>query len=142
MSNSDLFVDVRLVNDKVKFLGESSLQPGREIAIDYVPPVGDGEGYLGLELLLMSFAGCVSTALVALLRRMGLDPAGYRMNAVAVRRENPVMLEKIVARFTAGSGSIAPEAAQKAIDMAAKISPVWLAIQNNVEVLLEYKADL
>lgn len=141
MSNSDMFVNVRLVNDKVKFLGESSLQPGEELAIDYVPPLGDGEGYLGLEMLLMSFAGCVSTALVALLRRMGQDPSGFRMKAIAYRSENPVKLDKIEAAFTAGA-AITAEAAQKAIEMAARISPVWLAIQNNVEVVLEYREEL
>ncbi len=137
MSNDALIVTADLINDKVKFRTASNLRPEQEMIFDYVPPLGDGEGVLGLEGLLLSFAGCVSTALVALLRRMGHDPKGFRMTAEAIRRESPVMLEKIIARFTVAA-AIPGEDAAKVIEMASRMSPVWLAIKGNVEVSMEY----
>lgn len=142
MGSDALYVDIRLVNDKVKFKAASNLQPDKEITFDYVPPVGDGEGFLGLELLVTSFAGCVSTAIVFLLRRMGHAVPEYKMRATAIRRESPVMLEKIVAQISLGAADISAEDIDKAIQTASSISPVWLAIKGNVEVSVTYQADL
>ncbi len=140
MATDELFVNVNLVNDKVKFLASTNLRPKKEIAFDYVPPVGDGDGFLGLELLLTSFAGCVSTAIVFLLRRMGHTVKGYSMRAEGIRRENPISLEKIEAEITLGNSDIPDEDIQKAITLASYISPVWLAIKNNVQVCVEHIA--
>ena len=138
MPGDKLLVDIRLANQKVKFLASTNLRPEKEIAFDYVPPVGDGDGYLGLELLLTSFAGCVSTAVVFLLRRMGHTVKGYNMRAEGIRRENPISLEKILAEITLGDTSIPAADVHKAITLASNISPVWLAIKNNVEVDITY----
>ena len=83
-------VIVSLTNQKVQFTGVSTSNPDHPIAFDYLPPLGDGQGYRGLELLLMSFAGCVSTAIVALLRRMGKNISGFKMNAKGINRTQPV----------------------------------------------------
>lgn len=141
MGSDELFVDVSLVNEKVKFLASTNLRPEKEIAFDYVPPVGDGDGCLGLELLLTSFAGCVSTAIVFLLRRMGHTVKTYNMRAEGIRRENPISLEKINAEITLGNTAISAADVQKAISLASNISPVWLAIKNNVQVSIIYKED-
>lgn len=137
-----LYVDIRLINDKVKFQAASNLQPSKEITFDYVPPVGDSEGFLGLELLVTSFAGCVSTAIVFLLRKMGHTVKEYTMRATAFRRESPVMLEKIVAEIALGSAEIPVEDIHKAIQTASSISPVWLAIKNSVEVSVGFSDHL
>ena len=71
MNSNQFEVTVNLTNQKVQFVGVSMSNPDRPIAFDYLPPLGDGQGYRGLELLLMSFTGCVSTAIVYLLRKMG-----------------------------------------------------------------------
>jgi len=47
-------VTVRLTNQKVQFTGVSNANPEQPITFDYKPPIGDGLGYNGLELLLMS----------------------------------------------------------------------------------------
>jgi uncharacterized OsmC-like protein len=141
VASDELFVNLSLVNDKVKFLASTNLRPEKEIAFDYVPPVGDGEGYLGLELLLTSFAGCVSTAIVFLLRKMGHTVSAYKMRAEGIRQENPISLKKINAEITLGDMAVPDADIQKAIAMASNISPVWLAIKNNVDVSVSYKAD-
>lgn len=141
MADNELFVNLRLVNDKVQFKAASNLRPEKEITLDYVPPLGDGEGFLGLEMLLMSFVGCVSTAVVALLKRMGYLTAGYRMRAEAIRTENPVALKKINAEFTLDA-KVRQEDADRVIQMASNISPVWLVMKGNVEISLMYKPSM
>ena len=49
-------VTVSLVNGKLGFTGVSGSNADRAITFDYAPPAGDGRGYNGLELLLMSLA--------------------------------------------------------------------------------------
>ena len=126
-------VSMELVGEKLKFLGTSEDNPSRPVSVDYAPPLGDGEGFLGLEMLLLSFAGCVSTAIVFLLRRMGKTVKGYRMNAAGTRREAPLSLQSIDFEITVASPDIADEV-EAAILKAQEISPVWLAIKGNVDV--------
>ena len=89
-------VTVNLTNDKVQFTGISQSNPDRPIFFDYAPPIGDGQGFTGLELLLMSFAGCSSTAIVYMLRNKGKTITDFKVNAKGLRRSlPPIKLEKI-----------------------------------------------
>ena len=63
-------VTIRLINQKVQFTGVSNANPEQPITFDYKPPIGDGLGYNGLELLLMSLAGCSGTTILYLLSRL------------------------------------------------------------------------
>ena len=93
-------VTVQLTNQKVQFTGVSKSNPDRPIAFDYKPPLGDGQGYNGLELLLMSLSGCSATAVVYLLRKMGKNISGLKVNAKGVRRgQPPIKFEKIFLEF-------------------------------------------
>ena len=92
---ADLNVEITRTNRKVHFEGGSDANPERRIPLDLAPPLGDGNGFAGLELLLMSFAGCVSTTVVFLLGRMGKKVGAYQASAQGVRREQPLSLAKI-----------------------------------------------
>jgi putative redox protein len=129
-----LCVDFKLINRKVQFSAVSRLSPERPLTMDYVPPVGDGQGFAGLELLLISFCGCVSTAVVALLRRMGKNVIAYEGTAEGLRQENPLSLKKIIFSIQVTSDDIGKEDLEKVLQIAATISPVWLAVRGNVEV--------
>ncbi len=133
-----LNVDFKLNNQKVQFTAVSRTNPTRPVTLDYVPPLGDGEGFAGLELLLVSFCGCVSTAVVALLQRTGKSLAGYEGTATGFRQENPLALQKIILKIQVRSADLQPEEVEKVLAVASSISPVWLAIKNNVEVATEY----
>lgn len=139
MSLPPVEVQMELVNQKVKFTGVSKSNPDTSIAIDYVPPLGDGEGFLGLELLVMSFAGCVSTAIVGLLRRMDKNLSVYKMDVTGIKKEQPLSLQKIHFAVTIESNNINEDEIQNVFKIAEQISPVWIAIKNNVEVNWEYK---
>jgi putative redox protein len=134
---NELNAHIKLVNEKVRFSAVSDANPGRPLTLDYVPPVGDGQGFAGLELLLLSFCGCVSTAVVALLRRSG-NVAGYEARATGIRQENPLTLKKIVFSVKVFSGDIQASDVEKALAVASAISPVWLAVKGNVEVETDF----
>ncbi|OQB12592.1 MAG: OsmC-like protein [Firmicutes bacterium ADurb.Bin193] len=134
MNMAPLEISLELTDQKVGFRSISKTNPDTPVMIDYSPPLGDGQGFLGLELLVMSFAGCVSTGIVAILRRMGKSIAGYRMSAAGIRRENPLSLEKIRFEVMLEAAGVSEEELQNAVRKAEEISPVWLAVKNNVEV--------
>ena len=140
MSELQEEVAVRLINQKVKFTGVSKANPDQPITFDYKPPMGDGEGFNGLELLLMSLSGCSATAVVYLLRKMGKTVSGLEVNAKGVRREQPpIKFEKIHLEFILNSKDIKDDDIQKAIQLAEQsVCPVWQMIKNNVEVVAEY----
>ncbi len=127
-------INLELINQKVKFAGVSKTNQEIPITMDYIPPIGDGEGFLGLELLVMSLAGCASTAIVALLRRRGKHISAYRINATGIKRENPLSLEKVKLEICVTSTDTTEEELNHIVKTAEEISPVWIAIQNNVGV--------
>jgi putative redox protein len=134
-------VAVRLINQKVKFTGVSNANPDQPITFDYKPPIGDGEGYNGLELLLMSLSGCSATAIVYLLRKMGKTISGLEVNAKGIRREQPpIKFEKILLEFILNSKDTKDADIRKAIQLAEQsVCAVWQMIKNNVEVVTGYK---
>jgi len=134
-------VTVHLTNQKVQFTGVSKCNPERPVVFDYKAPLGDGQGYNGLELLLMSFAGCSGTAIVYLLRKMRKDISGMKVNAKGLRRDQPpIKFEKIFLEFILNSKDTKDDDIQKAIQLAEEsVCPVWQMIKNNVEVVTEYK---
>lgn len=139
MSLPPVEVQMELVNQKVKFTGVSKSNPDTPVAIDYIPPLGDGEGFLGLELLVMSFAGCVSTAIVGLLRRRDKNLSVYKMDVTGIKKEQPLSLQKIHFAVTIESNNINEDEIQNVFKIAEQISPVWIALKNNVEVDWEYE---
>lgn len=134
-------VIVNLTNNKIQFTGISPSNPDRPINFDYKPPMGDGQGYNGLELLLMSFAGCSGTAIVYLLRKMRKDISGMKVNAKGLRRDQPpIKFEKIFLEFILNSKDTKDVDIEKAIQLAEEsVCPVWQMIKDNVEVVTEYK---
>ena len=134
-------VTVRLINQKIKFTGVSKGNPGQPITFDYKPPIGDGEGYNGLELLLMSLSGCSATAVVYLLRKMKKTVSGLEVKAKGIRREQPpIKFERINLEFILNSKDTREADIKKAILMAEQsVCPVWQMIKNNVEIVPEYR---
>lgn len=139
MSELQEQVTVRLTNQKIKFTGVSEANPDQPVTFDYKPPIGDGEGYNGLELLLMSLSGCSATAIVYLLRKMRKTVSGLEVKAKGIRREQPpIKFEKIYLEFVLNSKDTSDADIKKAILLAEQsVCPVWQMIKNNVEVVSE-----
>jgi len=134
-------VTVRLINQRIQFTGISKATPDQPITFDYQPPLGDGSGYNGLELLLMSLSGCSATAMVYLLRKMGKTVSGLEVHARGVRREEPpIKFEKIFIEFIVNSKDVRDADIQRAIQLSEQsVCPVWQMIKNNVEVVPDYR---
>ena len=135
----NLVVEIKRTNQKVHFESISDANPNICIPFDFTPPIGDGEGFAGLELLLMSFAGCVSTTVVFLLGRMGKHILSYKATVEGVRTERPLSLSEIHFHLQIESEDITSTDMEDVIKQAEAISPVWLAVKNNVTVQTAFK---
>jgi putative redox protein len=123
-----------LVNDKLQFTGTAGAHP--PVVIDYIPPLGDGEGYMSLQLLLMSLASCAGSAVLTLLRRMGRTISGFTVHAAGERREqHPTSFSSITLEFLVHSPDVLEADVQKAIAMSeSTLCPVWDMLKGNVEI--------
>ncbi|MEW6265717.1 MAG: OsmC family protein [Thermodesulfobacteriota bacterium] len=136
-----LEVKVDLTNQKVQFTGVAGSNPA--LMIDYIPPLGDGQGYMPLELLLLSLAACSGSTVATLLRRMKKNIAGLQVQARGLRRDShPTSFQKIFLEFILHSPDINDSDVQKAIQLSEEtFCPVWAMLKNNVEIVPEYKIN-
>jgi putative redox protein len=134
-----LTATVKLKNQKIQFSGKVGSNP--EITIDYVPPLGDGAGYLPLELLLISLASCSGSTVATFLRRLKKTVSGMTVSALGERRdEHPTSFKKIVLEFVVTSPDAGEEDMKKAIQLSAdSFCPVWAMLKNSVEIIPEFK---
>jgi len=134
-----LEVTVKSTNQKLGYTGVlRSLPP---IAMDYIPPLGDGQGYMPLELLLMSLGTCSGATVGHLLKIMGKSVTGIKVNVKGTRRaQHPLSFQKILLEFFVHSADVKDADMQKAIKLAEEsICPVWAMVKGNVEVVTDYK---
>jgi len=132
-----LSVAVDLQGEKVRFSGSTRSLPA--VCADYFPPLGEGQGYTGLELLLLSLAACSATSVVSLLRRMKKTVAAFRVNASGTRRaQHPTSFDRIRLEFILTSPDAAAADLQQAVQMSeATLCPVWAMLKGNVEIVSE-----
>jgi len=125
---------VLLVNEKVRFAGTAGSKA--PIMIDYTPPLGDGEGYTSLQLLLLSLSSCAGTAVLTLLRRMGRTVSAFEVRACGERREeHPTSFSTIDLEFVVQTPDAVDTDVRKAIDLSeASLCPVWAMLKGNVEI--------
>lgn len=123
-----------LVNSKLHIIGQAgNFEP---IDTDYIPPYGDGLGYMPLQLFLISFGACAAGAVLTLLRRMQRNIEAFDMNVSGIRRtEHPTSFSEITVEYIITSGDITEQEVHKALALAEQsICPVWAMIKGNVEV--------
>jgi len=134
-----LEVTVNSTNQKLGYTGVLRSHP--PIPIDYIPPLGDGQGYTPLELVLMSLAACSGGTVAFLLRKMGKNISGVKVNAKGIRREqHPTSFQRIILEFILTSEDTKDSDIQKAIQLSEEsVCPVWAMLKNNVDIVPEYK---
>lgn len=138
MSATTMSVSLNLVNDKLKFA--AVLRDNDAIRIDYVPPLGDGQGYTPLELFLISLAACTGSTIVSLLRKKRKTVTSFAVSAEGFRREeHPTVFEKAILHCDLVSPDAADEDMRRCIELSEeKYCPVWAMVKGNVEVVCEY----
>ncbi len=135
----NLLVTITRTDRKVHFEGVSNDNPDIAVPFDFAPPIGEGDGFAGLEMLLMTLAGCISTTLVFLLGRAGKSIASFSATAQGIRSERPLALKEVhmVARLK--SDDISASDMETVIGQAEAMAPVWQAVKNNVLVKIDYE---
>ena len=125
---------ITLVGDKVQFTGTA--RENTPVSMDYFPPLGEGKGYTGLELLLLSLAGCSATSIVYLLRKMGKDVAGFSVKASGTRRDqHPTCFNAIRLEFDVASSAASDDDVRKAIRLSEEsLCPVWAMLKNSCAI--------
>jgi putative redox protein len=138
MSTETVNVTINLISDKLRFT--TALRDNDQIIADYVPPLGDGRGYMPLELFLISLSTCSGSTIVSLLRKKRKTVTSFVMSAEGFRREeHPTYFEKIVLRCELVSPDAADEDMRRCIELTEeKYCPVWAMIKGNVEVVCEF----
>lgn len=134
-------LSVTVISTDQKMGYRAVTRDNEEIAIDYIPPYGEGNGYMPLELFLISLSACSSSSVALLLRKMRKTVTSIQVSANGTRREqHPTSFSHIELSFTIES----PDAINEDVDKAIKASedticPVWAMIKGNVEVSTTYE---
>ena len=137
-----ILVDLKRTSGNVHFEATSADHPANPIAYDFTPPLGSEEGLSGLEALVMAFSGCVSTAIIALLLRLGRHVEEYTVHAKGERTEYPLSLRKIHFHVDLRCANVTADDMDWVFRQAEEISPVWIAIKGNVEVETTYQIQV
>ena len=134
-----LEVNIQTVNDKIKFACRAENKP--EIITDFYPPIGGGEGYTSLELLLTSLSTCVTTTLLLALRgRMKKSVSSASAKATGrMRDEHPRILDEITLEITLVSSDLARSEVDIALAaVEQQICPVWAMLKGNTRIEVKY----
>jgi putative redox protein len=137
MAENILKAAVALVNDKLQFEAQSGENP--VIRLDYSPPLGDGDGYKSLELLLVSLAGCSASTIVSILRKKRRTITAFTVMVEGRRREtHPTVFETITLRFRL----VSPDAEEADLARAIELSeetycPVYAMLAGSVAITSE-----
>ena len=139
--NTPLNITVTSTNERMAFSGQAGDFP--PIALDYIPPHGDGTGYMPLQLVLISLATCAASAVQALLRRMGRIAPHCTVQAEGIRRDtHPMAFTHITLRFHFTACDATMEDVAKALQLSEQsICPVLSMLKGNVDIATEVTID-
>lgn len=135
----ELHASLLLINDRLLFSG--TVENQAPISIDYIPPLGDDLGYTSLELLLLSLASCLGTAVLTFLRKMKKEIKGFSVQCRGLRREeHPTAFHTIFLELTVESSAVTRDDLTKVLQLAEEAyCPVWALLKGNVEIKVTYK---
>ncbi len=122
------------LEEKIRFQGQG--HTGASVAVDYPAPRGDDQGWMPLELLLLSLATCSGQVVLGVLRKMGQPVAGLEVAATGLRRdENPAVLTTIDLRFDFSGAGLDASAVERAIKMTdEQLCPVWAMLRHGTQI--------
>jgi putative redox protein len=106
--------------DKLHFWGKGDF--GHPVPVDYSPPLGDGQGYGGLDLLLFF--------------KMKQDVTKFTVTAIGKRTtEHPTVLTEIQVVFDIEGNGLSSELIGKAVRLSdEKYCPVWAMLRPSTKI--------
>ncbi len=133
-----LTASAELKNDKMMFLGESG---GHSVITDYVPPYGDGQGFMPLQLFLVSLSACLGGTVQFLAKNMKRDVSGMTVSAEGERRQShPTMFESIRLHVRAVSSDLSDEDMRGMLKKAEEtLCPVAAMVKATVPLYMDYE---
>jgi putative redox protein len=136
--SKELRASVKLVNDKLRFTG--LVENNNPVSIDYIAPLGDGEGYTSLELLLLSLTSCIGSAVLTFLRKMRKTISGCEIHATGLRNEvHPTGFNKIFIDISIISSDVTDNDVIKVIQLSEETyCPVWSMLKGNVAIEIKH----
>jgi len=132
---NDITVKLQTIDDKVMFRATARENPA--VVIDGVPPVGTGNGYTPMELLMASFGSCVGATLISFLRRkMNKEVDGISIEVEGTKRnEHPKAVERILLRLNITAKDLTEGEVRQALNkLEEKLCPIWAMMKGNVKV--------
>ncbi|MDR2083850.1 MAG: OsmC family protein [Bacteroidales bacterium] len=134
MEKNYLNAEIKLIDNGLKFQTKTGNNP--EIITDYIPPLGNGEGYMPLELFLISFGTCISGVVLPMLRKMQKNIEEYSVKIAGIRKtEHPTGFNKIILDIFIKSKDITKEEIEKIIKMAeTTYCPIWSMLKSDIEI--------
>jgi putative redox protein len=125
--------------DKYHFEGRAEHE--QIVAIDYGPPLGDGNGLRPMELLLMSLASCSGQIVISLLQKMKQDVRGFTVRAEGDKQtEHPTVFTEIRLTYEVRGANLHAPSVEKAVRLSEeKYCPVWAMLKPGVKIAFLYK---
>lgn len=125
---------VEWTGERLHFTGKSAF--GYPVPVDYTQPLGDGQGYGGLELLLMALAACSAQTAMSLFVKMKQDVKKFTVTATGNRTlEHPTVFTEIQVDFAIEGNTLSTELIEKAIRLSdEKYCPVWAMLKPSAKI--------
>ncbi len=127
-----------LKNDKMMFLGESG---GNTVITDYVPPYGDGQGFMPLQLFLVSLSSCLGGTIQFLTKNMQRHIGYLKVSAEGERRQtHPTMFERIKLSVRVVSADLTEDELSGMLKKAEEtLCPVAAMVKNTVPLEMVFE---
>lgn len=135
MEQEHLQASARMSDGRMQFVADAGERP--PVTLDTHPPLGGGDGYTPLELLLASLITCTSMTVTSLLRdRMRRQVTDIRVSGDGtIRDTHPQAFEHIDIHLIIASPDATEEEIRRALDSAEKkVCPVMAMVKGNVTV--------
>lgn len=133
-----LTASAELKNDKMMFLGESG---GNTVISDYIPPYGDGQGFMPLQLFLVSLSACLGGTIQFLAKNMQRHVGSLKVSAEGNRRQtHPTIFEHIRLNVQIVSNDLTDDEVQGMLKKAEEtLCPVAAMIKNTVPLEMTFE---
>jgi len=137
-----LRADMETVNGRVKFrCGAEGREP---IYVDYVPPVGNGEGYTSLELLLVSMGTCLGSGVKVIAENRFHRAVGRIAVAAEGRRRetHPTSFSEVALILSVDAPELSSQELETIIRIAeGSVCPVLAMVKGNTEIRIRYELN-
>ncbi len=122
------------LEEKIRFVGRGHTDVA--VMVDYPAPRGDDQGWMPLELLLLSLATCSGQVILGILRKMGQPVAHLEVEAIGQRRdENPAVFTQVDLQFRFAGDGLDPDTLNRAVKVTEEqYCPVWTMLRSGTPI--------